>query len=300
MRLNMNIPKYDQMYNDFLEILKDEKEHDIKDIRIKVSQKLKLTEENLGEKLKSGYGVFNNRIGWTGTYLKKAGVVRSDKRGIFIITKRGLELLNKKKVISNKDLEKYDSFLEFKNKSNKSEKNSKFANDRYTPQEQIDIAIQKLNNELAEELLEEILKQDSTFFENLTVKLLIAMGYGKIETAIVTSKTVDEGIDGIILEDELGINTIYIQAKRYDKNNSVSRPELQKFVGAISGKNVKRGVFITTSYFAKPAIEYSKGQNIVLINGEKLVELMIKYNVGCYTENIYSLKKLDLDFFENI
>ena len=126
------------------------------------------------------------------------------------------------------------------------------------------------------------------------------MGYGKVENAVVTPKTGDYGIDGFVLEDELGINTIFIQAKRYDKNNSVSRPEIQKFAGAMLGKNAKKGVFITTSYFAKPAIEYANNQNIILIDGQKLVQLMIKYNVGCYIENNYSIKKLDLDFFENI
>ena len=296
----MEIPKYDQMYNNFLEILKDKKEHDIKEIRKKVAKKLNLTEENLNEKLESGYSVFNNRIGWTGTYLKKAGVIKSTKRGVFVITKQGLNLLNECNNITNENLKIYDSFLEFINKSNKKIYSNVLEHDEYTPQEQIGDAIQKLNNELAEELLDEILKQDFNFFESLAVKLLTAMGYGKIENATVTPKTDDEGIDGIVLEDELGINTIYIQAKRYDKQNPVSRPELQKFVGAISGKNVKKGVFITTSYFGKPAINYAKGQNIVLIDGEKLVELMIKYNVGCYTDSVYSLKKLDLDFFENI
>ena len=125
------------------------------------------------------------------------------------------------------------------------------------------------------------------------------MGYGKVENAVVTPRTGDYGIDGFVLEDELGINTIYIQAKRYDNDNSVSRPDLQKLAGAMLGKNAKKGVFITTSYFAKTAIEYANNQNIILIDGKKLVKLMIKYNVGCYTESKYEIKKLDLDFFEN-
>ena len=294
----MAIPKYDEMYNEVLNTLKDGKEHSIREIREDIIKCFNLSEEELKEVLSSGRNLFTNRVGWTVTYLKKAEVIKSSKRGIFSITGEGLKLIKSKKRISNKELAKFDSFIEFKGEVIKKEAEVT-DKEEYTPQEQIDVAIRKLNNQLEDELIEEILKQEYSFFERLTVKLLIAMGYGKIENAVVTPKTGDEGIDGIILEDELGINTIYIQTKRYDKDNQVSRPELQKFVGAISGKNVKRGVFVTTSYFGKPAIEYAKGQNIVLIDGKKLVQLMIKYNVGCYIDSAYELKKLDLDFFEN-
>ena len=300
----MAVPKYDEMYNDFLMILSDEKEHDIKEIREEVAKIKKLTETDLKETLNSGKCKYFNRIGWTATYLKKAGLINSSRRGAFIITSEGKKIVNDKKEINNEFLLNYDSFKKFKDRDGENIilKTKKISKEEIelTPQENIEKAIQEINNELEDNLLDEILKQSSDFFEELSVKLLLAMGYGKVENAVVTPKTGDYGIDGFVLEDELGINTIFIQAKRYDKNNSVSRPEIQKFAGAMLGKNAKKGVFITTSYFAKPAIEYANNQNIILIDGQKLVQLMIKYNVGCYIENNYSIKKLDLDFFENI
>ena len=300
----MAVPKYDEMYNDFLMILSDEKEHDIKEIREEVAKIKKLTETDLKETLNSGKCKYFNRIGWTATYLKKAELINSSRRGAFIITSEGKKIVNDKKEINNEFLLNYDSFKKFKDRDGENIilKTKKISKEEIelTPQENIEKAIQEINNELEDNLLDEILKQSSDFFEELSVKLLLAMGYGKVENAVVTPKTGDYGIDGFVLEDELGINTIFIQAKRYDKNNSVSRPEIQKFAGAMLGKNAKKGVFITTSYFAKPAIEYANNQNIILIDGQKLVQLMIKYNVGCYIENNYSIKKLDLDFFENI
>lgn len=297
----MAVPKYDEMYNDFLKILKDGKQHDIKEIRTKVAKIKKLTEEELKETLNSGKCKYFNRIGWTATYLKKAGLIDSSKRGVFNITEEGSNIIKNEKEVDNKLLLTYESFKEFKDRTvEKKTKNCFDEEIELTPQEKIEQAIQEINNELEDNLHDEILKQSSDFFEELSVKLLLAMGYGKTENAIVTPKTGDFGIDGFILEDELGINTIFIQAKRYDKNNSVSRPEIQKFAGAMLGKNAKKGVFITASYFTKTAIDYANNQNIILIDGQKLVQLMIKYNVGCYTENNYSIKKLDLDFFENI
>lgn len=297
----MAVPKYDEMYNDFLKILKDGKQNDIKEIRTKVAKIKKLTEEELKETLNSGKCKYFNRIGWTATYLKKAGLIDSSKRGVFNITEEGSNIIKNEKEVDNKLLLTYESFKEFKDRTvEKKTKNCFDEEIELTPQEKIEQAIQEINNELEDNLHDEILKQSSDFFEELSVKLLLAMGYGKTENAIVTPKTGDFGIDGFILEDELGINTIFIQAKRYDKNNSVSRPEIQKFAGAMLGKNAKKGVFITASYFTKTAIDYANNQNIILIDGQKLVQLMIKYNVGCYTENNYSIKKLDLDFFENI
>ena len=281
----MAVPKYDEMYNDFLITLVDGKEHDIKEIREIVAKKKKLTDEDLKETLNSGKCKYFNRIGWTATYLKKAGLINSVKRGMFNITDEGNKIITNNERIDNNFLLNYDSFKEFKDRNTEpikiKEMNSSENEVELTPQEKIEKAIQEINNELEDNLLE-------------------AMGYGKAENAVVTPKTGDYGIDGFVLEDELGINTIFIQAKRYDKDNSVSRPEIQKFAGAMLGKNAKKGVFITTSYFAKPAIDYANNQNIILIDGSKLVQLMIKYNVGCYTENSYSIKKLDLDFFENI
>lgn len=296
----MPIPKYDEMYNDVLNVLKDKKEHTISEIRDYIVKVYKISEIEQKEVLSSGRNLFTNRVGWTATYLKKAGVITSSRRGVFSITNEGLKLVKQNIKIDNNELSKFESFIEFKGEIHNKKDNIENEEEKFTPQEEIENAIVKLNLELESELLQEILNQSSDFLENLAIKLITKMGYGKIENSFVTPKTNDEGIDGIVLEDELGINTIYIQTKRFDRDNSVSRPELQKFVGAMAGKNARKGVFITTSYFAKPAIEYAKNQNVILIDGNKLVKLMIKYNVGCYTETEYKIKKLDLDFFENI
>lgn len=296
----MSIPKYDEMYNDVLNVLKDKKEHTISEIRDYIIKVYKISEIEQKEVLSSGRNLFTNRVGWTATYLKKAGAITSSRRGVFSITNEGLKLVKQNIKIDNNELSKFESFIEFKGEIHNKKENIKNEEEKFTPQEEIENAIIKLNLELESELLQEILNQSSDFLENLAIKLITKMGYGKIENSFVTPKTNDEGIDGIVLEDELGINTIYIQTKRFDRDNSVSRPELQKFVGAMAGKNARKGVFITTSYFAKPAVEYAKNQNVILIDGNKLVKLMIKYNVGCYTETEYKIKKLDLDFFENI
>lgn len=296
----MPIPKYDEMYNDVLNVLKDKKEHTIQEIRTYIIKQYNINDLELKETLNAGKNVLANRVGWTATYLKKAGVISSSKRGIFSITNDGLKLLKRNIKITNVELSEFDSFVKFRGEISIKTESIDVKEEKYTPQEEIDNAITTLNSELESELLKEILNQTSDFLENLAVKLITAMGYGKIENAIVTPKTCDEGIDGIVLEDELGINAIYIQTKRFDQDSAISRPDLQKFVGAMAGKNVRKGVFITTSYFGNPAIKYAENQNIVLIDGKKLVKLMIKYNVGCYTETEYKIKKLDLDFFESI
>lgn len=299
-----NVPKYHEMYNGFLECLIDKDEHFIHEIRDSLSKKLNLSEEELNLTLKSGHNLFFNRVGWTGTYLKKAGLVSSVKRGVFKITSDGLKLLNEDIRITNDVLSRYETFIEFKNYNTKELKNDikkEQTIDSQTPQELIESAIEEINRTLEEDVLNEILKHDFSFLERISVHLLINMGYGKTENSWVTQKTREHGIDGVILEDELGINSIMVQAKRYDRDNKVGEPEIQKFAGALlKQKNVKRGVFITTSSFTNDAIKYANGANIgiILIDGEKLGQLMIKYNVGCSVDNIYQVKSLDMDFFE--
>ncbi len=294
------IPKYNEMYREFLEIINDKNEHSINEIRNIIAKKRNLSIDALSTTLESGHNVFNNRVGWTATYLKKAGLINSSKRGIFCITDSGLEVLNSDVIINNEYLMNYESFANFKKGS--SIENSIIDNqieEQKTPQELIEIAIDELNKDLSDQLLSEILKKDSDFFEELSVRLINSMGYGKKENSYVTQRCRDKGIDGIVLDDELGINNILIQAKRYDLDNAVSRPEIQKFVGALSvQKNVKKGVFITTSRFTSDAIEYADSVGLILIDGKKLANLMIKYNVGCGIQNVYEIKTLDIDFFE--
>ena len=300
----MAVPKYDEMYNDFLEILKDEKIHEIREIRDTVAKKLKLTDEELGKVLNSGKNLFYNRIGWTGTYLKKAGLIYSPKRGSFVITKEGKKAYESNKKITNEYLLQYDEFTDFISPENIAalENNEKELDEvqiDLTPQERIEKSIQEINNELEENLLEEIKKEPFTFLEKLAVQLMVKMGYGNKENATITKATRDGGVDGIIFEDELGISKILIQAKLYARGEKVSRPDMQKFKGAMDDNQVEKGVFFTTSDFTEGAIKRERKKNVIIINGKKLVELMIKYNVGCYTDNTYEIKKIDLDFFEN-
>lgn len=293
----MSIPKYDEMYNDFLDIIKDGREYNIKEIKEIEAKKLKLTEEELNEQLSSGKNTrFSNRIGWTSTYLKKAGLISSPQRGVFVITDEGKKSLNKN--INNDFLMQYKTFKEFKKREN-NENSMKVVQKELTPQERIEYSMNEINEELADSLLNEIKKQPFTFLENLAVKLMCKMGYGNRENATTTKPTNDGGIDGIVFEDELGINKILIQTKRYGQETTVGSPDIQRFKGAMEDYGAKEGVFITTSKFSDGAIKSAKKSNVILIDGDKLTKLMIKYNVGCFTDNSYEVKKLDLDFFEN-
>lgn len=298
--MKSEVPKYNKMYNDFLKILEDRQEHTIIEIRNIIANNRNLSTESLSVTLKTGKNLFQNRVGWTGTYLKKAGLIESSKRGIFSITELGLEVLNKNVKISNDYLMNFEKFVDFKKgKSDNSINLSSDIEEQQTPQELMEQAIDELNNDLSDQLLTEIIKTSSYFFEKLCVQLLNTMGYGKKENSIITQRCRDKGIDGIILEDELGINSIMIQSKKYNIGNNVSTPEIQKFAGALlNQKNVKRGVFITTSSFSKDAIDYGKSVGLILIDGKRLTNLMIKYNLGCTIQNVYEVKNLDIDFFE--
>ena len=271
----MAVPKYDEMYNDFLEILKDEKIHEIREIRDTVAKKLKLTDEELGKVVNSGKNLFYNRIGWTGTYLKKAGLIYSPKRGSFVITKEGKKAYESNKKITNEYLLQYDEFTDFISPKNIAalENNEQELDEvqiDLTPQERIEKSIQEINNELEENLLEEIKKEPFTFLEKLAVQLMVKMGYGNKENATITKATRDGGVDGIIFEDELGISKILIQAKLYARGEKVSRPDMQKFKGAMDDNQVEKGVFFTTSDFTEGAIKSASQKNVIIINGKNL------------------------------
>ncbi len=246
-----------------------------------------------------------NRVYWCLTYLKKALLLETIKRGEYRITDRGLTLLKAKpKRIDKKVLSKYEEFRLFKNQENDisvSNANDDKGDD-ITPEESIDKIYQKMNEQLADDLLEVILDKDPYYFERLVMDVLTKMGYGNANnhSNIVTKKSGDEGIDGVINQDKLGLDKIYVQAKRWDGN--VGRPDLQKFVGALFAKKSNKGIFITTSDFTKEARDYvaSLSHTIILINGKDLAKLMIEYNVGVQINYSYDIKKLDNDYFEMI
>ena len=302
---DMAIPKYFEMYRAFLECLKDGKIHKFKEIKNTVIEVFQLSENDISEMLPSGkQRVFDNRIGWCRTYLKKANLIESPARAQFLITKDGLDLLSKNVVINNKTLEQFPSFIQFIRGEEITVKKGKTINegcqDDSTPQEILEHSYKELNDALANELLTEILEMDPYKFEGLVVDLLIKMGYGKLHyESKVTKKSGDEGIDGVVTADKLGFDSIYLQAKKY-KEGSVGRPEIQKFIGALAGKGAQKGIFITTSKFTKEAEEFANknlSYKIVLIDGRRLSELMIEYELGVSTEYVYNVKKIDMDYF---
>lgn len=300
----MAIPKYNELYDIVLKELSDSKEYRTRDVKSSISNKLNLTEEEKKELLPSkSTTVINSRIGWAITYLKKAELLESKKRGFINITKLGLKMYQDYPHITEELLLKSPSFLNWIESSNaKSIKKSVISNytsNMSTPEESMENAYSRINDELSGLILENILNNNPIFFEKLVIDLLLKMGYGEFrpDAGRTTSPTNDGGIDGIINEDRLGIDKIAIQAKRYDKSNKVGTPLLQNFVGALVGKGLSKGVFITTSSFTSGAIDYAKNQSIILIDGEKLADLMIEYNVGTFTSHTYEIKRIDSDYF---
>ncbi len=249
--------------------------------------------------------VFYNRVGWARTYLKKANLINSEKKGSIKITERGKQILKENpQRIDNKSLKQFDEFVEFTNKVNPKKEKIDFETEyiNQTPEELIDGAFQDFQKSLAEELLEKIRKVNPSFFERLVVALLVKMGYGGSikDAGRAVGKSGDEGIDGIIKEDKLGLDVIYIQAKRWKENNIIGRPEIQKFVGALAGQGAKKGIFITASSFSKEALEYKpmNDTKVILIDGIELANLMIEYNLGVAPLHSYELKRIDSDYFE--
>lgn len=303
----MVIPDYQSVMLPLLKYAGDGKEHRIRDAIEQLAEEFRLSEEERKELLPSGQqAIFKNRVGWANTYLKKAGLLDSRKKGYFSITRRGLDVLKEKPPsIDVNFLKRYEEFNEFRNqgkqisidKADISEIEGKKALD---PEEFLEIAYQKLHAELISEILSITKKCSASFFESLVVDVLTKMGYGgsRADAGKAVGKSHDGGIDGIIKEDRLGLDVIYIQAKRWE--GTVTRPEIQKFAGALIGKKAKKGVFITTSNFSKEAIEYADFTgNIVLIDGEMLARLMIEYDVGVSKVKSYEVKKVDTDYFED-
>ncbi len=303
------IPSFEEIMLPFLRMLENQKEYSLQEAEDYLANIFNLTEEEKRELLPSGQQpVFRNRLGWAKTYLKKSGLILSPKRAHFKITNRGLELLAKNpKEISIQTLNQYPEFVEFKTtkktheiNDNKSIELIEDSNIR-TPEESLEYAYQKLSLELVKEVLEIVKSRSPSFFEKLVVDLLIRMGYGgsRKDAGEALGKSGDGGIDGIIKEDKLGLDTIYLQTKRWE--NPVPLKEIRDFTGALASKKARKGVFITTSTFPTSVYEFIKQveYKIVLIDGEQLANLMIDNNVGLSTITEYQLKRIDSDYFEN-
>lgn len=301
----MPIPDYQTLMLPLLKSAQDGAEHTMRQTVERLAADFNLSQEEQTELLPSGQqAVFTNRVAWARFYLKKAGLIDSPRRGSLKITERGLSVLaTSPATIDNKFLDQYQEFKEFR-ESSKSPQVDKSATsteeELQTPEENLEQAHQRIRSELVEELLQKILTCSPAFFEHLVVELLVKMGYGgsRKDAGERVGQSGDGGIDGIIKEDRLGLDTIYIQAKRWQ--GTVGRPEIQKFVGALSGQRAKKGVFITTSRFTADAMEYVSliETKVVLIDGGKLASLMIDFDVGVSTQATYVIKKIDSDYFE--
>ncbi len=300
----MAVPEFQSFMLPVLNLFSDNNIHTTNECMKAAIDYFKLDENDIKLTVPSGkQTLVANRVYWSLTYLKKSLLLDTIRRGEYIITDRGKALLrtNPKKV-DKKLLSQYEEYRLFSNPVNDTmfSNISDEKNDEITPEENIDKIYKKINEQLADDLLEIILEKDPYYFERLVMDVLTKMGYGDSNnnSNIVTKKSGDEGIDGIINQDKLGLDKIYIQAKRWNEN--VSRPELQKFVGALSAKKSNKGIFITTSDFTKEAKEYANNlsHTIILINGKDLTKLMIEYNVGVQINYSYDIKKIDNDYFE--
>ena len=304
----MAIPNYQTLMLPVLKLASDGIEHKFSQAVEILADDFSLSAEERNELLPSGnQAVFNNRVGWARSYLKQATLLTSPKRGYFTITDSGLKLLQTNPTkIDRSVLEQFPEFIEFKNrKKEKSEKNETSEpatdeEDAQTPEDSLASAYSKLRNALESELLSSVKESSPSFFERLVVDLLVKMGYGgnRKDAGKALGKSGDGGIDGIINEDRLGLDVIYIQAKRWE--GTVGRPEIQKFAGALQGQRARKGVFITTSSYTKEAKEYVSmiDVKIILIDGELLSTLMADHNVGVSTVGQYEVKKLDSDYFD--
>lgn len=263
-----------------------------------------LTDEEKAVRLPSGVKrTFDDRVSWASTYMKKAGLLQSPKRGFYQINERGLKILQSPPSrITDEFLTQFPEFQAFKERRSKPQSSAKpliTRNEEKTPEELLEDGYLRLRDELASELLQAVKECSPSFFENLVVDLLVSMGYGgtRQDAGKAIGGTADGGVDGIIKEDRLGLDVIYLQAKRWE--GTVGRPEIQKFAGALQGQRARKGVFITTSSFTKDALEFAEkiDSKLILIDGEQLSQLMIDYEIGVTSIVSYHLKRIDSDYF---
>lgn len=300
----MAIPDFQTLMLPLLKAVDDNRPHTIRSLYDSLSDEFNLNNEEREELLPSGREtIIKNRISWARTYMKKAGLLSSPSKGMVQITQRGSNVLKEKpEKINNTFLRKFKEFELFRPYNNKGKQEPESINDSVstTPEESFDTAYQELRNELASDLLDTIKLASSYFFEQLVVDLMIALGYGgtRQEAGKATQRSKDGGIDGVIHEDKLGLDAIYLQAKRYT-DNPIGVPQLRDFAGALQAVRARKGVFITTTIFSKDARVYVEkiDNKIVLIDGKRLVNLMIDHDVGVTSREIYKIKQIDSDYF---
>lgn len=310
--MSMAVPKYYEMQKPILVCLADGGSHNIKELRTYVAKHFQLKPEDMEELSPNGkHNLFGNRISWACTYLKKAELIESVSRATFVITDEGRKVVqDDPPVIDDKYLIKYESFRQFKESGRQTAPDiaqieaqecgeSDSTLDDSTPDDELESALELINRTLIDDLLAEVMRLTPIAFERLVLDLMARMGYGTFENAAtMTAATGDEGIDGIIMQDKLGFDLIYVQAKRWGPEHIVGRPEVQAFVGAIAGRSGK-GLFVTTSRFTRQAEEYARARHVVLMDGERLARCMMEYNFGVVTRRTLEVKAIDATMFEN-
>ena len=301
----MPILNYQEYMLPLLRFFSDGKDHRRSEAVEALSKEFNLSEKEKGELLPSGQQtVIHSRIGWAKTYMRKAGLLSSPGRGVDRITQRGLDVIAKNPPkIDNNFLAQFDEFQDFKQTFRDTKGTKTLPSDanlnEATPEELLESAYQRLYDNLKSDLIQKMKTCSPSFFERLVIDTIVGMGYGgnRRDASQAVGKSGDGGIDGIIKEDRLGLDTIYLQAKRWD--NVVGRPEIQKFVGALAGMNARKGIFITTSSFTTEAKDYVSQieTKIILIDGKMLADLMIEHGIGVSIANSYKINKIDLDYF---
>lgn len=297
----MPIPSFQEITLPLLKIAGDRRVRPLVEARQELAKYFRLSQEEEEQLLPSGrQGRFANRVAWAKVYLQRGGLLASPARGQFEITRRGLEVLeNPPPVIDIKFLARYPEFVEFRSSSQQAIAETTVAREAETPEEILEAAYMGIRAGLASEVLGRVKSCTPRFFEQLVVDLLLKMGYGRAGgSGVALGRAGDEGIDGVIAEDRLGLEMVYLQAKRWE--GTVGRPEIQKFVGALHGRRARKGVFLTTGTFSAEASEYVQkiDPKVALIDGAQLAEFMIDFNVGVSMDRQYEVKKIDSDFFE--
>jgi len=303
----MPVPDYQSLMAPVLSALADGGDHSLAELRTVLAERLGLTEEDLQAKIPSGTPLFANRLHWAVTYMYQAGLLSRPKRGVVRITGRG-----RKVAAAHPDrvdvgvLSEFPEFIEFKSRSHAPRQSSQtgqpeLAKSEATPREAVSTAVDEANTAVAAEVLDRVRQREPAFLERLVLAVLTAMGYGGAAGAAEhLGKSGDEGLDGVIRQDPLGLDRIYVQAKRYGASRAVGRPEIQEFVGALDGAQADRGIFITTSRFTPEATTYADrvAARVVLIDGAALSALMVRHNIGVQDQQRYVIKRVDEDFFE--
>lgn len=305
----MAIPDYESLMYPLLKRLSDGRVRVLRDVTNELADEFKLTDDERAQLLPSGGTLtFASRVGWAKTYLKKAGLLMQPKRAMVQISAVGVEVLAKKPIaVDAKFLEQFDTFKTFRAAGRSTQEPvsavslQKVAISEQTPDEVMEAANIQLRAALADEVLDRVKACPPAFFEQLVLQLLIRMGYGgsREEAGRAVGRSGDGGIDGIINEDRLGLDAIYLQAKRWE--GVVGRPEIMKFVGALAGQRASKGVFITTSWYTQEAKDYASSSQykVVLIDGARLADLMIEHDLGVSVAATYQLKRIDSDFFSD-